>query len=154
MKTHTFLLLSAILWILGFASGCAPRRAPFEFPAGDLAAVEFHGGTCLGGVPCGGSYELRADGSCAIDGKPVGNIGRADAERVRDLAERADYAQIRSRKFTGTCPTEQNDEEAVYYFRSQKGVERIAGCAVAIEDENEPFKALQDSARRCSAMLP
>jgi hypothetical protein len=49
-----------------------------------------------------------------------------------------DFAQLKSRPFTGECPVNFDGQEIIYEFGAPSGVQRIASCEVEI-DANHPL---------------
>lgn len=51
----------------------------------------------------------------------------------------ADFVTMKSKKFTGDCPTANDGQEVTYTFYTRKGVEVIASCQVAIDGKSPLF---------------
>ena len=106
-----------------------------------LLAVTARGGHCREGFTCETVTVIGRDGRIsrlAPDPAELGTV-RPDVLDALDLAIRsADFELIKSRPFTGECPTAFDGQELVYEFAAPSGVQKIASCEVGI-DENDPF---------------
>jgi hypothetical protein len=135
--THVIRLLVLAVVV----AGCALVPPPAD---GRLVTVEAHGGRCPDG-------EFRTVFAIESDGlvhqlEPV----ESDVHRVTDKtidAYRAalgitDFDAIRSRPFTGECPTAFDGMEVVYTFETPAGPERISSCEVDIDRRAPIFVAL------------
>lgn len=73
-------------------------------------------------------------------GGEVQKIGTFSAEEItalRQLINQTDFAVIRAKPFTGTCPTAFDGPELIYTFYPSQEV--IASCRVAIDDQHPLF---------------
>lgn len=106
-----------------------------------IVIVRTEGGMCRAGT-CGSEKQIMADGSyLATDGTGLRKNGTLPAAEVAKLAEliaAADFAEIGSQPFTGTCPIVFDGQEFIYTFPTAAGAPTFASCKVAI-DENDPL---------------
>jgi hypothetical protein len=122
--------------ILLIAAVVVPACAgPIATGAAPLVTVEVRGGLCAGG-PCGSTVVLERDGRVHQAAKPPNDLGTVPPELLRTLEtliRTTDFAAIKSRLFTGECPTAFDGQEIVYTFAVPGGNERIATCEVAVD---------------------
>ena len=79
---------------------------------------------------------LERDGSVHAATKPPNALGTVSAEQLRTLSTliaTTDFAVIRSRPFTGECPTAFDGQEVVFEFATPTGPQRIATCEVEVD---------------------
>ena len=115
---------------------------PFAFP---LVSVEYRGGQCPSGV-CDRLLNVEADGrihEVIPNDRVLGTAPPEVIEALRTEVEQADYAAIRSRPFTGTCPTAVDGQESTYTFHVTTGDREIASCTVAIDPADPLFVAVE-----------
>ena len=62
-----------------------------------------------------------------------------------------DFALLKSRPFTGECPTNFDGQEFIFEFAAPGGVERIATCEVDVDYALPLFVAVVDGARAVHA---
>lgn len=135
--THVIRLLVLAVVV----AGCALVPPPAD---GRLVTVEAHGGRCPDGE-CRTVFAIESDG-LVHQLEPV----EADVHRVTDRTidvYRAalgitDFDAIRSRPFTGECPTAFDGMEVVYTFETPAGPERISSCEVEIDRQAAIFVAV------------
>ena len=122
-------------------AGCALVPAPAE---GRLVTVEAHGGRCVEGE-CRTVFAIEADG-LVQQIEPVESEVHRVADRTIDAYRAAlgitDFDAIRSRPFTGECPTAFDGLEVVYTFETPAGPERISSCEVEIDRQAPIFVAV------------
>lgn len=112
--------------------------------AGPLVTVELRGGECFA-APCGRTVSLERDGRVHEAAKPPNDLGVVPPDQVAaiDTAIRlTDFAALRSRPFTGECPTAFDGQEIVYTFAAPSGTQRIASCEVDIDEGLPLFVAV------------
>lgn len=106
-----------------------------------IVIVRAEGGMCRAGA-CGSEKQIMADGSyLATDGAGLrknGTLPAADVAKLAELIAAADFKQIGSQPFTGTCPLAFDGQEFIYTFPTADGAPTFASCKVAI-DENDPL---------------
>ena len=130
------LLLFALL-----ATGCALVDPS---AAGRLVTVEATGGHCLEGT-CRSVVAIEADGLVHQIEPVEAEIHRATDEAIdlyRAALATTDFDAIRSRPFTGECPTAFDGQELIYTFATSAGPERISSCEVEIDPEDPLFTAV------------
>lgn len=122
----------------------APAISTPSQPADAIVSVESRGGECASGL-CTNLLNIEADGHIhqvipkdeVLATVPVELI---DALQVE--VERANYRLIRSRPFTGTCPTAYDGQETIYTFHVSSGDQVIDSCKVAIDPKHPLFQAV------------
>jgi len=144
----------AVLLIAAACAGAAPAPSstpiPTEMPAGPLLMVMTRGGLCPPGV-CGITMFIERDGRAHQAAKPPNELGVVPAEVVAALADAVqttDFDQVRSRPFTGICPTAYDGQEFVFEFGAPSGVERIESCTVAIDWSSPLFVVVRAAVGR------
>ncbi len=148
----TVQLLTVIVLAFGFAACASPAAAPTgatpsaATPAAVLVAVETRGGECPAGA-CGQTITIDRDGRVRLATKPPNELGNVAPEVLRTidtLIATTDFGSIKSRPFTGDCPTAYDGQETIYTFSAPGGDETIASCSVAI-DSSLPLFATVDA---------
>jgi hypothetical protein len=140
-------LAATLLALVLGSAGCGAVADTSPSPPGVLLTVETRGGLCPGG-PCGRTIVVERDGRVHEAAKPPNDLGVVPAEPLAalDLAIRTtDFAQLRSRPFTGTCPTAYDGQEVVFEFGAPGGVERIASCEVEVDPSAPLFVAVANA---------
>jgi hypothetical protein len=126
-------------------SGVASRPPGTPGPGSPALRVVAEGGLCPYG-PCHTETILVLDGSYTAtrgDGEVRrGQVPRADVDALLAEVEKADFAAIRSKPFTGTCPTAYDGSELEYTFPTAPGAPEIASCTVAIDEADPLFVAV------------
>ena len=115
---------------------------PFAFP---LVSVEYRGGECPSGA-CDRLLNIEADGrihEVIPKDRVLGTAPPEVIDALRTEVEQADYAAIKSRPFTGTCPTAVDGQETTYTFHVTTGDREIASCTVAIDPADPLFVAVE-----------
>ena len=110
-------------------------------------AVTTRGGLCAPGT-CNATTLVERDGLVHISTKPPNQLGVVPADKLAALEQQiavADYEEIRSHPFTGTCPTAFDGLELVYEFNAPAGIELIESCQVEIDYESPLFSAVVDA---------
>jgi hypothetical protein len=130
---------------LAGAAGCAsPVATPAATPTGPLVTVETRGGECVAG-PCGQTITIDRDGRVHLAAKPPNDLGRVTPDALRNLVTliaTTDFDAIKSRPFTGECPTAYDGQERIYTFSAPSGVETIASCSVVVDPALPLFAAV------------
>jgi hypothetical protein len=130
-----------VLLVALVAAGCSPGAAATgpatTGPAttGALVTVETRGGECVNG-PCGTTVVLERDGRVHAAAKPPNDLGTVPPELLGTLDRliaTTDFAVLKSRPFTGQCPTAYDGQEIVFEFGAPGGVQRIATCEVDVD---------------------
>lgn len=153
MRHNSALVLAAVLLAVTVSVvGCsaeAPLPSPSPAPtgAGVLLTVETRGGLCANG-PCGTTIFVERDGRVHQAAKPPNDLGVVSADALAAL-ERAiqstDFAELRSHRFTGQCPTAYDGQEIVFEFGAPGGVERIASCETEVDYGSPLFVAVTNA---------
>ena len=126
----------------GTAPGATPSPTPTPVPSGPLLTLTMRGGLCPPGA-CESTYYVEEDGRVHLAAKPPNELGYIGEQELADLQAAiaaADFDEIRSHPFSGTCPTAFDGQEMVLEFATAGGTQQIAGCEVAI-DWNSPLFA-------------
>ena len=135
--THVIRLLVLAVVV----AGCALVPPPAD---GRLVTVEAHGGRCPDGE-CRTVFAIESDG-LVHQLEPVELDVHRVTDKTIDVYQSAlgitDFDAIRSRPFTGECPTAFDGMEIVYTFETPAGPERISSCEVDIDRRAPIFVAL------------
>jgi hypothetical protein len=140
------ILVATVVAGCAFMSGTSASPGPSASvpPPGPLVSVETRGGHCVAGT-CGSIVILDTDGTVRTAAKPPAEIGTVPDEDVAGLAAliaSTDFAEIKSRPFTGTCPVAFDGQEVVFEFMVTDGVERIESCATKVDPRHPLFEAV------------
>jgi len=130
-----------LLVVSVLAAGCALIQAP---AAGPLVTVEATGGHCREGT-CRSVVAIEADGRVHQTEPAQMEIHQVTSESIdvlRAAIGATDFDAIRSRPFTGECPTAFDGQELVYTIETAHGPERIASCDVEVDPEAPLFTAI------------
>src|SRR5262245_41793270 len=137
-------LLSGILLLT--LAGCGSEASVTPVPEGALMAVITRGGMCAP-PGCDTTVLVEWDGRVHLAAKPPNDLGVVPADELAGLQNQiatADFEEIRSHPFTGTCPTAFDGQEFVYEFNAPAGIERIESCQVAVDYSSPLFSAVAD----------
>jgi hypothetical protein len=121
-------------------ASAALSSAPSSAPSGPLVTIETRGGECPEGA-CGSTVVIDADGrihETAPAPLELGTLSDMTVEALATEIAKADFAELKSRPFTGTCPVAFDGQETIYTFVTSSGPERIASCEVEV-DPSEPL---------------
>jgi len=131
-----------LLLVLFLLSGCALVPSPAD--SGPLVTIEAHGGRCVEGE-CRRVVAIESDGRVHQTGPEEAEIHRV-TDKMIDVYRAAlgitDFGAIRSRPFSGDCPTAFDGMEVIYTFETPAGPERISSCEVEIDREAPIFVAV------------
>jgi hypothetical protein len=130
-----------LLVVSVLAAGCALIQAP---AAGPLVTVEATGGHCREGT-CRSVVAIETDGRVHHTEPAQIEIHQVTSESIdvlRAAIGATDFDAIRSRPFTGECPTAFDGQELVYTIETAHGPERIASCDVEVDPEAPLFTAI------------
>lgn len=122
-------------------AGCALVPSSAD---GRLVTVEAHGGRCPEGE-CRRVFAIESDGLVHQLEPDEAEIHRVTDETIdvyRAALSVTDFNAIRSRPFTGECPTAFDGMEVIYTFATPAGPERIASCEVEIDRQAPLFMAV------------
>jgi hypothetical protein len=126
---------------------------PSEAPSGPLVTVETRGGECPQGA-CGSTVSVEADGrvrQTAPVPLELGTLSDVTAEALATEIDKADFAAIMSRPFTGTCPVAFDGQETVYTFATASGPKRIATCEIEVDPSDPLFVAVKAAVTEVAA---
>jgi hypothetical protein len=98
-----------IVAVSGLLNACTPAAIASLLPvaAGPLATVTTRGGECVNG-PCGSTIVIERNGQVRQTAPTEAALGIVPANALVALdaaVKAADFDAIKSRKFTGECPT-------------------------------------------------
>lgn len=96
--------------------------------------------------PCGTTLIVELDGRVHEAAKPPNDLGFVEPDLLAELQlaiAEADFAAIKARPFTDTCPTAYDGMEIVVDFATANGTEHIEGCQVAIDWASPPFVTIK-----------
>ena len=101
---------------------------------------------------CQAEYAIAANGSYAfrhINGQiSRGLISSRDLSLLKRRISQANFAQMKSKPFTGTCPIVYDGAEFIYTFRTAKGTETLASCKFALDGKNPLLQQLTRLTRK------
>jgi hypothetical protein len=111
-----------------------------------LLTIHYTGGMCPNGA-CDTLLTVNRDGTYARTSAQTppkrGTVSQAQLDALTAEMARADFAQVKSVKFTGTCPIAYDGQELTYTFYTVNGPEEIASCKVQIDERSPLFVAVQ-----------
>jgi hypothetical protein len=120
-----------------------PHAASPSALAGPLVTLETLGGECMAGA-CGGKVVIEADGRDHSTGAGAAELGVVPDVILKALVTeigQADFAAIKSRQFTDTCPIAYDGQERIYTFTTPTGSETIDSCKVVVDPAHPLFVA-------------
>ncbi|HEY7133311.1 MAG TPA: hypothetical protein VH440_13740 [Candidatus Limnocylindrales bacterium] len=118
-----------------------PAPTPEAFA---LVSIESKGGECATGL-CTRLVNIEGDGrlhEVIPKDHVIGTVPEDLLDALRARIEQADYRQIRSKPFTGTCPTAYDGQQVIYTFHVTTGDREIDACKVAIDPKDPLFVTL------------
>jgi hypothetical protein len=128
----------AVFATVTIACNVLPGAVPTA--SGPLVTVSKRGGECPAGM-CESQIVIERDGRIHAV-KPVakefGKVPTAALAAIDAAVRTTDFAQLKSKPFTGECPVNFDGQEIIYEFGAPSGVQRIASCEVEI-DANHPL---------------
>jgi hypothetical protein len=133
-------LVVAVVVFAALTAACNVLPGAVPTASGPLVTVSTRGGECMAG-PCGSQIVIERDGRIHAVKPEVKDFGRLPSNVLAalDTAVRTtDFAQLKSKPFTGECPVNFDGQEIIYEFGAPAGVQRIASCEVEI-DANHPL---------------
>jgi hypothetical protein len=125
------------------ATGCALVEPATR--TGPLVTIEAHGGRCPEGE-CRSVIAIERDGRIHRLEPDPGDMAEVSGETIVAIEAAiavTDFAALRSRPFTGVCPTAADGQEHIYTFATPSGSQRIASCEVEIDPEQPLFVTVQ-----------
>ena len=137
------LVFAAALVVALALAAC--QGSPVQLPGtGPLVTVTMRGGECPAGA-CEQSVILERDGTVHAGAKPPNALGTVPAEAMAALTaavNQTDFAAVKSRPFTGQCPTTFDGQELVFEFNVGSTTQRVASCEVDIDWGSPLFVAV------------
>ena len=137
--TFAWLVVAAVA-----LAGCSTTPGVPIPGAGPLVTVQMRGGMCPDGA-CDSRIVLERDGR-VHDGKtPQTVLGRVTPNSYAALyaaIQRADFAAMKSKPFTGECPVAFDGQEQAFEFTVAGRTQRLASCEVDIDWGSPLFLAL------------
>jgi hypothetical protein len=121
---------------ISFDGGLVPDRS--KLTGGHTGHVEF-------AITRAGNYSWSGD----VTPKKKGVLSRVDLDELVQQMDAADFVQLKSKKFTGQCPTAYDGEEATYTFVTPKGIEVLASCTIAIDEKSALFMKVWEIQEKC-----
>lgn len=109
----------------------------------NLVTISYIGGLCPDGV-CSSVQAILKDGSFFIDGKLKSQIQKSEISQLENLINTTNFEAIKAVKFTGTCPTAYDGQEATYTFNTSHGQETLSSCRVKIDYQSALFSKIND----------
>jgi hypothetical protein len=103
------------------------------------------GGMCADGGMCDSSVILDRDGRVRSADKPPNDLGVVSAANMSTLTAAiaaTDFATLRSRPFTGECPTAFDGQELIFEIAAIGGPQRLASCEVDLDWGHPLFTAV------------
>ncbi len=134
------------LAVLGPPSGSiSVTPAPTNKPAdGIVVRINRHGGLCRTGTECSSTVLVMSDKRIVVDGKMKTMMAASDFASLSSHINNANFAEIKKKKFTGTCPTAYDGTESIYTIATPGGIEVIKSCETDI-DPHDPLFTLLNS---------
>jgi hypothetical protein len=135
--------LAVVLACSAAPPATTPSLTPTAVPDGPLLTVTARGGMCPPGA-CQTTIFIERDGRVHQAAKPPNELGQVPDPTLTALERAiasADVAAIRSRPFTGTCPTAWDGQELVFDFGAPAAIERVESCKVDIDWHSPLFAA-------------
>lgn len=113
-------------------------------PSAVVLKISFDGGLVQGDrtghhefvVTRAGNYSRAGD----VDRIRKGVLSIPELDELIQDINSADYVALKSKAFTGTCPSAYDGDEVTYTFYTQKGVEVISSCKFEIDMKSAVFK--------------
>ena len=134
-------------WLVAASIALAGCSSGVNIPlpgASPLVTVEMRGGMCPAGA-CESSVILDRDGRVHSAAKPPNDLGHVNGDVLATLTaaiQATDWAALKSRRFTGECPTAFDGQELIFEFGVGTGTQRIASCEVDIDWGHPLFVAV------------
>jgi len=107
-------------------------------------AVQSRGGMCIEGA-CESTIYVERNGLVHMAAKQPNELGIVPAEAMAELERQialANFDELLSHSFTGTCPTAVDGQELVFEFATADGVQRIESCQVEVDYSTPLFAAV------------
>lgn len=107
----------------------------FEFTKtkNPIVEVRFEGGLCPESV-CSTTYTFHENGEVMMNGEVRLTLNENRVNNLKELISEANFEDIRSNPFSGTCPSAYDGREATYTFYPEDKQEIIPSCTYNIDD--------------------
>lgn len=100
-----------------------------------IATVEYRGGMCPDGQPCGSKYEILTNEVINKDGEPYQQLQVEQVEELLATISEADFEQIQAVPFEGECPVNYDGQETIYtLYTADEVVAILPSCTYALDD--------------------
>lgn len=150
-------LLTLVAIVATGAGACSPGAVASLLPGGaPLLTMTARGGECFE-PPCESTVAIDRSGAVRQTFPTDAGIGEVPPALLIALdgaVKTTDYAALRSRPFTGECPTAFDGQEFVWEFGAPTGVERIASCETEIDPAHPLFAAASAALEAAGAAAP
>lgn len=117
----------------------APTTAPSFQPGDRVVVIGGSGGLCPPGVTCGQETAYQRDGRYVTTSggqeREAGKVSEALVDALVAEIAKADFAAIKAKPFTGTCPTAYDGQEITYTFTTAGGEEKLPACTYDLSDD-------------------
>lgn len=120
-----------------------PTQSVVQAQIVTLVSVVNRGGLCPVGDPCTNERTVDSTGSVKQDKKEVKKITVDQVKELQTLINETDFAAIKNKPFTGTCPIAFDGQETVYTFQTPKGNEVLEGCKYDIDTKLPLFTFIE-----------
>jgi hypothetical protein len=150
-------IMKAVL-LCALLASCSPSAVAslLPVPTGPLVTVTTRGGECVNG-PCGSTIVIERNGRVHQTAPASAELGALPANALTALDAAVcsgDFESVRTRKFTGECPTAYDGQEIIYEFGAPDGVQRIASCETEIDPNHPLFAAVKAALDGATAPVP
>jgi hypothetical protein len=131
--------------IVGAAlAACGGAGAPAPNPTDPLISIHAEGGMCVYGSGCSRDTEILQNGSFTIkDGSGAtinGQLDDATLTQLKDAIKAADFAEIKSKPFTDTCPIAFDGQKYIFTIHRDGQPEELDSCVYALDMESPLFR--------------
>lgn len=113
-----------------------------------LLTITTRGGMCPNNG-CATTTEIATDGTyeVSIGGGPStsGKLAQEQAAALVQQVEQADFDELSSRPFTGTCPIAFDGQELIYTFHTDQGDRVLESCTVEIDATSPLFQTIEQA---------
>jgi hypothetical protein len=126
-----------------FPTPCDVPAGWEQLPAGKpLATLKMQGGLCITGSVCETVVVFHDNGEYLVNWDHKADMITAEVAALKSEIAKLDFTQIKSNKFTGTCPIAYDGQEHVYTFFNDSGVETeiLASCTYELDETQGAFK--------------
>ena len=137
------LLFSAVASI-GTLAGCNAAANLAVPGTGPLLTVTMTGGMCMNG-PCDSAVVLERDGLVHSAAKPPNDLGLVTPEAYATLnaaIQSTDFDAMRSKPFTGECPTAFDGQKQIFEFSVGSAIQRLDSCESELDWSSPLFIAM------------